>query len=53
VLEIDPNHDQAYCNLGNVYLRLGRLAEAERCYRTALQLNPANPQARRGLDGLR
>jgi len=53
VLEIDPNHDQAYCNLGTVYHRLGRLAEAERCYRTALQLNPANPQARRGLDGLR
>jgi Flp pilus assembly protein TadD len=53
VLEIDPNHDQAYCNLGNAYLRLGKRAEAERCYRTALQLNPANPQARRGLEGLR
>lgn len=53
VLAIDPNHDDAYCNLGSVFLRLGRPAEAERCYRTALQLNPANPHARRGLDDLR
>lgn len=39
VLEINPQHSVAYLNLGNTYLRQGKLAEAAENYQRALSMD--------------
>lgn len=41
----DPSSPRAHINLGNVYVRLGRLDEAEAHFREALRLAPDDPIA--------
>jgi len=41
--------DDVYFKLGNLALKLGQQAEAVRCWREALVLNPAHETARRNL----
>lgn len=43
-LELDPLRADAHYNLGNLY-REQRPLDAERCYRTSLNLEPAQPMA--------
>ncbi len=42
VLEMDPTNDVALNNLGIVYTRSGRYADAERVYRTAIETDANN-----------
>lgn len=42
-----------YARLGNVYIARGDTKEAERAYRSALELNAANEDAKRGLELIR
>ena len=42
-----------YARLGNVYIARGDTTEAERTYRSALELNAANEDAKRGLELIR
>lgn len=44
-----PLEASLHYNLGNVRLRTGRAAEAERCYRAALQCSPQDPDVRLSL----
>lgn len=39
-MQMDPNYSEYYNERGNIYLRMGRLAEAERDYRMAIDLSP-------------
>lgn len=39
-MQMDPNYSEYYNERGSVYLKLERLAEAERDYRTAIELSP-------------
>ena len=39
----DPNNDQAYGNLGSVYIALGKHSEALDPTQKAINLNPKNP----------
>ncbi|WP_146237347.1 tetratricopeptide repeat protein [Deinococcus yavapaiensis] len=48
-LEIDPRHDRALTNIGNLFLERGELSEAEAYYRRALALNPDAPNAHHNL----
>ena len=48
-----PNLYKARLNLGVVYHRLGRIADAEREYRAALRIWPQGPEVRRNLMMLR
>ena len=40
VISIDPNHYNAFYNLGIVHTRLGKIEEAEKNYQKAILLNP-------------
>ena len=44
-----PDNPVGHVNLANILLRANRLAEAEQHYQTALQIDPAHPQAHQGL----
>src|SRR5262249_4154180 len=44
-----PDNGAAHSNLGNVLFSQGKLAEAEVCYRRALELRPDMPDALRNL----
>ena len=48
-LELMPEHDRAFNNLGVAYSRLGRFSEAIRAFQRAIELNPYNDDARRNL----
>jgi hypothetical protein len=47
-LELNPNDARAYVTLGNIYIRQD-LERAAAEYRRALELEPGNPEAKRGL----
>jgi predicted TPR repeat methyltransferase len=44
-LALDPRKYYCWTNLGSVFEKTAELPEAERCYTTAIQLNPACPDA--------
>ncbi|MCX5701580.1 MAG: tetratricopeptide repeat protein [Candidatus Omnitrophica bacterium] len=44
-LELNPQDDRAYSELGSLYLEQGKPVEAERVFKKALELNPQNDQA--------
>ncbi len=44
VLQCQPNHVDALINLGSLWRRLGKNAEAIASYQTALQINPERPE---------
>jgi len=48
-LEIRPDHDKAYNNLGIVYSTTGQYPEAIEAFNRAIQLNPHNADARKNL----
>ncbi len=48
-IAIDPRFDPAYFYRGNVYTMLGEQDKAVADYKQALEINPANAQAARGL----
>ena len=48
-LELNPQEDMAYFYRGNLRVRSGDLAGAAADYRKAIEINPDNEQARRGL----
>ncbi len=50
ILVENPQDDAAYANLGFVYWMLGRQEESLKAFKSALQINPANPQARAAYD---
>ena len=43
VTELFPSDFRGFNNLGMVYLEEGNVAEARRCFQSALQIEPANP----------
>lgn len=44
LLRMNPRRkDQIYYMLGNSYLTMGKLAEAEKAYRSAIEMNPKDP----------
>ncbi|MEX0600534.1 MAG: tetratricopeptide repeat protein, partial [Rhodothermales bacterium] len=45
-LELDPRHEDALYYLSNVYLELGRLADAERTLQRLTEAYPANARGR-------
>lgn len=48
-LKLKPENDEYIANLGLLYLRAGRTADAKAQFERALGLNPANDKARNGL----
>jgi protein O-GlcNAc transferase len=48
-----PDHPGVWVNLGNAYLAQGKQVEAVRAYRSALDIDPANPAAWRNQTRLR
>lgn len=48
--KLDPNLEATYVNRGNVYLLAQEFDKAAGQFRRALELNPADPIARNGLD---
>ena len=48
-LELNPQEDMAYFFRGNLRVRSGDLAGAAADYSKAIEINPDNEQARRGL----
>ncbi len=48
-LDLDPGLAAAHTNLGNIYFRLGRKADATAHYERALALDPDQPEARYNL----
>jgi tetratricopeptide (TPR) repeat protein len=48
-----PNDDVAHNELGEIYLRLGRKAEAAAEFEAALRINPNFSQAQKNLDAVR
>lgn len=44
-LKLNPNFEQAWTNLGQVYFELGEHEKEINCYDNALRINPALPQA--------
>jgi len=48
-IRLQPDYDSAYLNLGLLYLREDRTI-AKQMFKKALELNPANVEARRLLD---
>lgn len=49
ILVENPRDDEAYAHLGFVYWMLDRRAEAKNAFRSALQINPANAEAKAAL----
>jgi tetratricopeptide (TPR) repeat protein len=49
----DPRLGSAWINLGTARAKQGNYAEAERCLRQALKLDPSDPRALANLDELR
>ncbi|HKA86418.1 MAG TPA: tetratricopeptide repeat protein [Haliangiales bacterium] len=49
VVKLVPSHYASWGNLGAAYARLGRLADAERCLRRALDVRPDYEPAQRNL----
>lgn len=47
---IVPERVECHSAAGFVLFKLGRLAEAETCFRRAIALNPQDLQARKGLE---
>ena len=39
-IEINPNFEMAYLNLGTIFKDLGKLKDAEFSYRKAIEINP-------------
>ncbi len=48
-LDLDPSLAAAHTNLGNIYYRMGRTADARAHYERALALDPDQPEARYNL----
>jgi len=46
----DPRDDVSLVELGDLYLTVGKYAQAIPLYRRALRVNPSNPAARTGLE---
>jgi tetratricopeptide (TPR) repeat protein len=53
VLRLDPDHEQAYGNLGYIYSLAGKKAEARAAFEKALQLDPGDSIVRDQLARLR
>lgn len=51
-VQIDPGFLDAYLNLGQIYRHLGRNDDAAACFQKALEIDPANAEARTLLDAL-
>lgn len=51
-LNLCPNDDVAYNELGEIYMRLGRKAEAAAAFQAALRINPNFSRAQRNLDAI-
>jgi len=45
----NPGYAEAWMNLGNAYVQVGRVEESIRVFQNALQANPQLEGARRGL----
>jgi Flp pilus assembly protein TadD/transglutaminase-like putative cysteine protease len=45
ILELEPQHKQAWSNLGSAYLRLGRFTDAEVAFRKQIEVNPDDEHA--------
>ena len=48
-LDLDPSLSAAHTNLGNIYYRMGQVADARAHYERALALDPDQPEARYNL----
>ena len=53
LLRLIPAHVPAYVNLGELQLLAGACAEAKKRYARALQLDPCNVAAKKGLEAIR
>lgn len=51
-LELCPNDDVAHNELGEIYMRMGRRAEAAAEFQAALRINPNFSRAQRNLDAV-
>jgi tetratricopeptide (TPR) repeat protein len=51
-IQLQPNYMHAHLSFGKFYQDLGRLADAEKEYRTAMRLSPLSIQARNDLGEL-
>jgi Flp pilus assembly protein TadD len=49
-IRFDARNANAYCSMGNVFTRRGQFEEAMRCYRQALEVDPALKQAQQNHD---
>jgi Flp pilus assembly protein TadD len=52
VVKLVPSHYASWGNLGAAYARLGRLADAERCLRQALEVRPGYEPAQKNLEAI-
>lgn len=52
-LSLYPNSDEAYEGLGEAYEKKGMKEKAVEFYQKALEINPASPNAKKGLDKLK
>jgi len=52
IIELDSKHADAYCNLGALYLKLGKVDIATNFYEQALKIQPNNQAIRYMLDAL-
>jgi Tfp pilus assembly protein PilF len=52
-IRLQPDYDSAYLNLGLLYLNRQDRAQAAAMFRKAMELNPANGEARRLLERTR
>lgn len=48
-IRLDPSHDRAMTNLGNICYRRGLYAEAKAWYHRALDIDPTQPEALQNL----
>ena len=53
LLRLVPRHAPAYVHLGELYRRTADHDEAERLYMLALQLDPENSAAKKGIAAIR
>lgn len=44
-IKINPNYDDSYCYLANLYMKQGKITEAIDNYRQAIKINPDNADA--------